>query len=71
MEDNTTKYEFPDFGPDDDTEDMTGISIYRPEDHGEDDFPEIDFIPELPPELDLSISITQQQYHFQIHRRAS
>ena len=32
MEDKITSYEYdyPDFGPDDDTEDMTGVVIYDP-----------------------------------------
>ena len=33
MEDNVKTYEFPDFGPDDDTEDMLGVSIYDPQTH--------------------------------------
>jgi hypothetical protein len=52
MEDNTTNYEFPDFGPDDDTEDMEGVSIYNPDDQKE-DFPDLKLLPELPTELRL------------------
>ncbi len=38
MKDNGEKYDIPDFGPDDDTEDMTGISIYDPHSENEDEF---------------------------------
>ena len=40
MEDNVKTYDFPDFGPDDDTEDMTGVSIYDPHSESKDEIPE-------------------------------
>tara|TARA_B100000287_G_C20310323_1_gene653549 strand:- start:414 stop:602 length:189 start_codon:yes stop_codon:yes gene_type:complete len=53
MEDNVKDYDFPDFGPDDDTEDMTGVSIYDPYLKYKDEIPNLDDMPELPPELDI------------------
>ena len=67
MEDNATKYEFPDFGPDDDTEDMTGVSIYRPEDYDKEEFPDLDLLPELPSELNLDNGCAL----FKIYQKAS
>ena len=48
MEDNVKNYNFPDFGPDDDTEDMTGVSIYDPHAESKDEIPDISELPELP-----------------------
>jgi hypothetical protein len=48
MEDNVNNYEFPDFSPDDDTEDMAGVSIYRPLPKNEYEFPDPSLLPELP-----------------------
>ncbi len=56
MKDNTTNYKFPDFDPDDDTEDMTGISIYCNDDNSaqiKDKCNDLDSLPEIPPELDI------------------
>ena len=52
MEDNVKNYDFPDFGPDDDTEDMTGVSIYDPHSESKDEIPDISDLPEFPPKLD-------------------
>ena len=48
MEDNVKTYDFPDFGPDDDTEDMTGVSIYDPHSESKDEIPDISDLPEMP-----------------------
>jgi hypothetical protein len=53
MEDNFKIYEFPDFGPDDDTEDMTGVSIFDPRKKNKDDLPDISELTEMIPELDM------------------
>ena len=53
MEDNVKNYDIPDFGPDDDTEDMTGVSIYDPQTISEDKIPDIRDLPEMIPELDM------------------
>ena len=51
MEDNVKTYDFPDFGPDDDTEDMTGVSIYDPHSESKDEIPDISSLPEIPEKL--------------------
>ena len=51
MEDNVKTYNFPDFGPDDDTEDMTGVSIYDPHSESKDEIPDISDLPEIPEKL--------------------
>ena len=51
MEDNVKTYDFPDFGPDDDTEDMTGVSIYDPHSESKDEIPNISDLPEIPEKL--------------------
>ena len=51
MEDNVKTYDFPDFGPDDDTEDMTGVSIYDPHSKSKDEIPDISDLPEIPEKL--------------------
>ena len=48
MEDNVTNYDIPDFGPDDDTEDMAGVSIYDPNNKHKDDIPDLSDMPEFP-----------------------
>jgi|TARA_R110000823_G_scaffold199313_2_gene330465 hypothetical protein len=53
MKDNATHYEFPDFGPDDDTEDMTGVSIFTPISKSKDRFHDNTVLTEIPPELDI------------------
>lgn len=59
MEENTTKYQFPDIGPDDDTEEMNGVPVYNPKSEEEKVSVEWDFLPDLPEiprELDLICS---------------
>ena len=51
MEDNVKTYDFPDFGPDDDTEDMTGVSIYDPHSESKDEIPDISDLPQIPEKL--------------------
>ena len=51
METNVANYDLPDFGPDDDTEDMTGVSIYHKEDVETAEPPDLCILPELPDEL--------------------
>ena len=51
MEDNVKTYDFPDFGPDDDTEDITGVSIYDPHSESKDEIPDISDLPEIPEKL--------------------
>ena len=53
MEDEN-KYEFPDFSLDDDTEEMTGVPIYRPLPKEEDVFPNWDELPAIPKGLELN-----------------
>ena len=53
MENNFKNYDFPDFGPDDDTEDMTGVSIFDPHSENKDEIPDISELPEMLPELDI------------------
>tara|TARA_A100001011_G_C13975081_1_gene700914 strand:+ start:593 stop:766 length:174 start_codon:yes stop_codon:yes gene_type:complete len=52
MEDNVKNYDFPDFGPDDDTEDMTGVLIYDPHSESKDEIPNVEDLPEFPLKLD-------------------
>ena len=53
MEDKVKNYDIPDFGPDDDTEDMTGVSIYDPHSESKDEIPDISDLPEMISELDI------------------
>lgn len=48
MEDDTAKHEFPDFGPDDDTEEMNGVPVYNPDAEVKSLLPKWDFLPRLP-----------------------
>ena len=48
MSDNNTNHDIPDFGPDDDTEEMHGIPIYRPIPDRGVEFPDWDSLPEFP-----------------------
>jgi len=48
MSDNNADHELPDFGPDDDTEEMHGIPIYRPDPDRGAEFPDWDSLPEFP-----------------------
>ena len=51
MEDEN-KYEFPDFSPDDDTEEMVGVPIYKPLPRETENFPDWDSLPPPLPELE-------------------
>ncbi len=52
MEDDVKNYDIPDFEPDDDTEDMTGISIYDPHSVIKDIIPDLSDLPEFPSKID-------------------
>ena len=52
MEDKNTNNDFPDFGPDDDTEDMTGVSVFDPYLENKEDNTNINNFSELSTELD-------------------
>ena len=53
MADKVTNYNIPDFGPDDDTEDMTGVSIYDSNTKFVSPIPDLNAIPKLPAEQDI------------------
>jgi hypothetical protein len=59
MEDNIRNYDIPDFGPDDDTEDMTGVSIYDPDDESKHEIPDLSDMPTIPRKL-IIVNDTQQ-----------
>jgi hypothetical protein len=60
MEDNVKTYDFPDFGPDDDTEDMTGVSIYDPHSESKDEIPDISDLPEMPEQFkENNVNLTE------------
>lgn len=63
MEENTTKYKFQDFGPDDDTEEMNGVPVYSPKSEEENVSVEWDFLPdlpEIPKELELNCGFCEK-----------
>ena len=45
MEDKIKSYDIPDFGPDDDTEDMAGVLIYKPNREDKDAIPDLKDFP--------------------------
>lgn len=53
MKGTVENYDYPDFGLDDDTEDMTGVSIHEPYHKIKNEIQCPPLMPELPPELDI------------------
>ena len=51
MENNETTYEIPDFGPDDDTEEMEPREYREAYQRSDIDFPDWDLLPEMPEEF--------------------